>query len=590
MILKTLGSIISVFLILLTSAQQPLKQYYHWNPATHPTKILEGQGWPTEVKGFYDRLPARTEHSVSEGLWKLATHTAGLQLRFRTNAEEIIIRYIVGGDLQMPHMPATGVSGIDLYSKNIDGKWLWTAGRFSFGDTITYRFSNLVTKDQHVNNREYTLYLPLYNSVKWMEIAVPQPSLFTPLTPRIDRPIVVYGTSIAQGACATRPGLAWSSILSRKLELPVINLGFSGSGKLDSPLLALMTEIDAKLYVLDCLPNLVAPGISATELYKKLVAAIGQLKAKKPGIPILLTEHDGYSDEEMNPASKKQYSDANKVLKIVVDSLTTAGVKNIHLLSKEEINQDIESMVDGVHPNDIGMMNYANAYDKKIKAIFNEPAGSIATTQPLTQRRDANTYDWETRHSEVLNYNKSHSPKLVFIGNSITHFWGGSPNAPIKNGIDSWSKYFEKKNVVNLGFGWDRIENVLWRVYNGELDNISPTQIVVMIGTNNLEKNSNSEIIEGLRVLTGAISIKQPTAKILLMGILPRRNMEGRITTLNQLVATIPSNKKIKYADAGKLFLDQSGKVIESLFSDGLHPNAAGYEKLAVFINALLEK
>jgi hypothetical protein len=115
---------------------------------------------------------------------------------------------------------------------------------------------------------------------------------------------------------------------------------------------------------------MVVKDCSEEELYKRLVAAIGQLKAKKPGIPILLTEHDGYSEEEMNPAHKKLYSDANKVLKIVFDSLITAGVKNIHMLSKEKIKQDIESMVDGTQPNDIGMMNYANAYEKKSKSNF----------------------------------------------------------------------------------------------------------------------------------------------------------------------------------------------------------------------------
>jgi len=527
---------------------------------------------------------------VSEGIWKLASQTAGLQLRFRTNADEIIIRYIVGGNIQMPHMPATGVSGIDLYSKNIDGKWNWAAGRFSFGDTITYQFSNLVTNDQHVKNRDYTLYLPLYNSVKWMEISVPKPSLFTPLPKRIDRPIIVYGTSIAQGACATRPGLVWSSILSRKLDLPVINLGFSGSGRLDPPIVGLIGEVNAKLYVLDCLPNLVAPGISAEELYKRIVAAVGQLKTKNPTIPILLTEHDGYTDEEMNPTSKKQYADANKVLKKVFDSLTTAGVKNIFLLSKEQINQDIESTIDRVHPNDIGMMNYANAYEMKIREIFNMVVGKSSTTIPITQRRDANTYDWETRHKEILKYNGTHSPQLLFIGNSITHFWGGIPTSDVRNGSDSWNKYFEKKNAINLGFGWDRIENVLWRVYNGELDNIAPSQIVIMIGTNNLDFNSNNEIREGLKFLINAISAKQPNAKILLMGILPRRNMEDRINLLNKLISTIPFNKRIKYANASKVFLKPSGKIDESLFSDGLHPNTVGYEKLGAFINTQIGK
>ncbi len=172
-------------------------------------------------------------------------------------------------------MPATGVSGIDLYSKTIDGKWLWAAGKFSFKDTITYHFTNLLPNDQHVNNREYTLYLPLYNSVKWMEITVPKAALFKSLPVRKDNPIVVYGTSIAQGACASRPGLAWTNILGRKLDRPVINLAFSGNGKLEKELIELLSEIDASLYVLDCLPNLTSPEYYATGELKKEDTYIG---------------------------------------------------------------------------------------------------------------------------------------------------------------------------------------------------------------------------------------------------------------------------------------------------------------------------
>ena len=115
-------------------------------------------------------------------------------------------------------------------------------------------------------------------------------------------------------------------------------------------------------------------------------------------------------------------------------------------------------MVDGVHPNDIGMMRYADAYEKEIRAIVHEDAGTISTTVPVTQRRDFNVYDWEPRHNAILEYNKKRQPELIFIGNSITHFWGGLPQGPRDAGIDAWNKYFEKKRaVVNMGFGWDRI-------------------------------------------------------------------------------------------------------------------------------------
>jgi hypothetical protein len=101
----------------------------------------------------------------------------------------------------------------------------------------------------------------------------------------------------------------------------------------------------------------------------------------------------------------------------------------------------------------------------------------------------------------VLNHNKVYPPGLVLIGNSITHYWAGEPIAPIVAGDDSWKKYFDKRNAYNMGFGWDRIENVLWRIYHGELDSISPKDIVLMIGTNNIQQNTNAEIAEGLAFL-----------------------------------------------------------------------------------------
>jgi lysophospholipase L1-like esterase len=585
-----------IFILLVTlvfsnaSIAQSSREYKTWNPATDTLKVLEGQGWRREGNNFYNRLPAKSEHLVGADIWNLSKNGAGLLLRFRTNADEIIIKFTVTGGLQMFHMPATGVSGVDLYSKTIDGKWVWAAGKYAFDDTIVYRFTNLLSADQHVGNREYTLYLPLFNSVKWMEVAVPKESFFTALPARNDQPIVVYGTSIAQGACASRPGLAWSSILGRKLDRPVINLGFSGNGHLDKTVIELMTEVEAKIYVLDCFPNMVAGKFTANELKKRIVDALSIFEVKRPGIPVLLTDHDGYTDEGINAVGKKNYQDANMAFKEVFDSLIAAGTKNIYRLSKEAINQDIESMVDGIHPNDIGMMHYAEAYEKKIREILNEPVGMLSTMIPITQRRDFNVYDWEPRHNAILKHNKEHPPKVLLIGNSITHFWGGKPQGPRDAGIDSWNKYFGKKEVINMGFGWDRIENVLWRVYHGELGSIAPKQVVLMIGTNNLQLNTNEEILQGLQFLIRAIMVKQTRADILMMGIFPRRDMEARIVVLNKMIEKNITGSKIRFADAGPLLLKKNKKIDEAMFSDGLHPNAAGYEKLGAFIDLQLTK
>lgn len=563
-------------------------QYKTWTPATDSIYCLEGQAWPGMESSYYYRLPAKAESTVRKEVWNLSRQSAGLSLRFRTNATQLTIRYMVAGGIQMPHMPAIGVSGVDLYSKTIDGLWTWCAGRFSFGDTLVYRFTNLPAKDQHVDNREYTLYLPLYNSIKWLIIEMPNECVFKPIPPRKEKPIVVYGTSIAQGGCASRPGLAWTNILERKLSTPVINLGFSGNGRLEKEVLDLITEIDAQVYVLDCLPNLMPGGISYEALKQRLTEAVLQLRRARPSTPVLLTEHDGYTDGEMNAPRLKDYTSVNQALKDIMDSLVASGVKNLYKLTKTEVNQDIETMVDGVHPNDIGMMRYADAYEKKLRGILHSTHGSTTTTTAITQRRDARIYDWETRHQEILAYNKMHSPEIVFLGNSITHFWGGHPAGPINNGREAWNKYFRNKSAVNMGFGWDRVENVLWRVQHGTLDGISPKHIVLMIGTNNLGLNTDEEIVQGLQYLIRAIQNRQPASSILLMGLLPRRKMEERINTVNQKIARLARGKNLKFANAGSLFLQKNKKIDEGLFTDGLHPNEAGYDRLGGFISSQL--
>jgi len=553
-----------------------------WNPANSTFPVLEGQAWANEVKSKYDRLPARAEKLVREQVWNLSTQSAGLMIRFRVNSGEIKIRYQVGGKLALPHMAATGVSGVDLYALTNDGDWRWCAAKYAFGDTITYHFKNIEPVDgNHKLGREYRLFLPLYNNVKWLEIGVPEGTRFEPLPVRPDKPIVIYGTSIAQGACASRPGMAWTSILSRKLDDPLINLGFSGNGRLEKEVVAMVSEIDAKIYVLDCLPNLVASvNITLDEVKKRISDAVHDLRNKRPGTPILLAEHDGYTDEAMNAVSRKNYQEVNAVMKAAFVQLRSEGIKDIYLLPKEDFQQDIETTVDGTHPTDLGMMRYADAYERHIRTILHEPVGAVSTTKPCTQLRELNNYDWEVRHKEILNLNKTEEPKTVIIGNSITHFWGGVPKGPRATGAESFDKTFGASGVRNMGYGWERIENVLWRIYHGELDGYSAKRIFVNIGTNNLHLNTNEEILEGWKLLIEAIKFRQPGAKLTMVGIYPRRLQEDRVAKLNTRLKELTTAANVDYADPGLVLAGKDGKIDETLFSDGLHPNAKGYTLL----------
>lgn len=552
-----------------------------WKPSDSKFPVIDGQAWSAEMRDTIQRFPPRAEPLVRKAVWNLSRQSAGLSIRFVSDAPQITVRYKVTGSMAMPHMPSTGVSGVDLYGIDSDGNWHLAAGKYSFKDTVQYIFAQLRPNDQyHKLGREYRLYLPLYNSIRDLEIGVPAGSRFTVLPQRAEKPIVVYGTSIAQGACASRPGMAWTNILARKLDRTVINLGFSGNGRLEKEVVDLVNELDARVFVLDCLPNLIQPIVDSTELQKRIIESVKTIRAKHPQTPILLTEHDGYTEGYLMPQRQPLFENANRDLRKAFARLTADKVTGIYLLPISEIGMDLDCMVDGTHPNDLGMMRYADAYERKLREILQQPVGLLKTQIPTRQNREPGSYNWEERHNDMLKLNQTEPGKILFFGNSITHNWGGKPlNNRIK-GADSWQKYLEPLQVRNFGFGWDRVENVLWRIYHDELEGLAPEQIVINIGTNNLGLNNDDEIIQGLKLLVQAIRLKQPQARITLLGIYPRRELETRVSALNKGIQTLAKSERIRFQDIGKNLLSKNGTIDEQFFSDGLHPNAAGYERL----------
>lgn len=555
---------------------------YTWhNPMNQPFPVVEGQGWPAELFQTFHRLPNRFEEQVREPVWNLSKHASGLYIKFQSNATDLQVQYQVSGQRSLNHIPETGVSGLDLYALHNDGEWMWVRPQRNFGDTIRYSFRGIRPTDSyHTNGRTYWLYLPYFNEVDWLKIGVEQGAEFRMLPLRFEKPIVTYGTSIMHGACATRPGLTWTNILGRKMDRPIINLGFSGNGRLEPEIIDAMTELDAKLYILDCLPNLWREeNYDDNELRSRISNSIKRLKQQRPEVPILLVDHAGYTDGAIQPMRQHFFERVNNIQQETFETLVQENITGIYYLPQDQINIGIEGMVDGTHPNDVGMLQYAETYEEKIRQILMEPQGTISTTQPISQWRDGAVYNAFDRHQQILGSNTKKPPKHVIIGNSITHFWGGLPEAPIARESVTWDSILTPLGVKNFGFGWDRIENVLWRIYHDELDGFDLDHILLLLGTNNLHLNTDVEIIEGMRLLIQAIQHRQPQAQITLGGILPRRNYEERILSLNQQYARLAADLNIGYHDFGAVLLD--GKAIdEHLFSDGLHPNKEGYQKL----------
>ncbi len=330
---------------------------------------VEGQGW-MEVASPYDRLPEKASGVVRDAVWNLSRDSAGMAVRFVTEATAIHARWtLTKPRLEMPHMPATGVSGLDLYAKDGQGTWRWVANGRPAGQTTTA----VLADGLRPGRREYMLYLPLYNGVTSVEVGVPAPNTVenAPEYPAgRARPIVFYGTSITHGACASRPGMVHTAILGRWYHRPVVNLGFSGNGRMEPEVTALLAELDAAVYVIDCCPNLI--GGQTAERTRPLVE---QLRAARPDVPIVLVEDRRYTDAWIRPAKAERNDGNHAALKAAYDELIAAGVQHLYYIPGNLLlGDDNDGTVDSSHPNDLGFYRQAVEFDRVLRPLVAAPA------------------------------------------------------------------------------------------------------------------------------------------------------------------------------------------------------------------------
>lgn len=324
----------------------------HWHDLQNLT--IEGKGW-IDTNTFYDRLPTHAKALVRDPVWNLSQDSAGLCARFTSDARAIHARWSLRKEgLAMTHMAATGVSGIDLYTR-VNNTWRWIGvGRpNAFPDNEAQLCAELPA-----GTREYLLYLPLYNGVTSVALGVPEGSVLEPTSPRDTRPIVFYGTSIVQGGCASRPGTCHPAILGRMLDCPVLNLGFSGNGKMEREVAELLAELDPALYIVDCLPNMAADEVSA-----RAPELVRILRAARPETPILLVEDRTYSDAFLHQDRAERNRSNREALHQVFAELETAKITGLHYLAGDHLlGADGDDTVDGSHPTDLGFRRYAKTF------------------------------------------------------------------------------------------------------------------------------------------------------------------------------------------------------------------------------------
>lgn len=322
---------------------------------------VEGKGWDDTVK-YFDRLPARAQKIVPEPVWNLSRSATGMAALFETNAPEIHASWKLESE-QMNEMnfPAAGFSGLDLYTWT--GKiWRWVGA----GHLVKERLhQQCLIEGMKPLKRKYMLYMPMRNPVLEVKVGIPNGSSFKGISPRKNKPIVFYGTSIVHGAYASHSGMVHSSIIGRWLNYPIINLGFSGNGKMEKELAELLAELDAKIYVLDCLPNM------GTDLVQERAEEFVRILRKaSPKAPIVMIEDRPHTNIWIKPAAladqKKKWREHRKIF----DKLKKSGIKNLYYIEGASLfGDDSEGSLDSSHPSDLGYMRMAEALFPLLKKL-----------------------------------------------------------------------------------------------------------------------------------------------------------------------------------------------------------------------------
>jgi len=321
--------------------------------------VLEGFPWREDGKPLR-RIPDSIKpKDINGGVYALASHTAGGVIRFRTDSDIVVLRASIKNRNQnLGHMPSTGASGFDLFA---DGNtYVKTVNPTHYLTEIPEPLVQKLYKGEKVM-RDYSLYLPLYNGLNSIEIGTSPDAKFELATPhKIKKPIVFYGSSITQGACASRPSNCHAALLCRAVDAPMINLGFSGSAKGEKKMAELIAGLDMSAFVYDYDYN--AP--NAEHLLKTHEPFFKVIRAAHPDLPIIMISRFYNASDARAAAVRKTYENA-----------VAEGDKKVWFIDGRDLVREVDPSlitVDGCHPNDLGFyFIYKNALPA-LKAALGE--------------------------------------------------------------------------------------------------------------------------------------------------------------------------------------------------------------------------
>lgn len=350
-----------LIILFLTLSLYTNAQFVYYDASMFP---LLGTRVEQTISGHYHRLPDSLKNISRPPVWNLSCNSSGMAIRFRTNSKNISAKWELLFDNHMNHMSDTGVKGLDLYCLE-DDQWRFVnSGRPSGRVNEKTIVANMKPKE-----REYMLYLPLYDGIVSLQIGIDSSAVISQSQvdlPIRQKPIVFYGTSILQGACASRPGMAHTNIISRKLNREIINLGFSGNAMLDLEIARVMADIDAGVFVLDFVPN-----ASVEQMNERAETFYRILRDEHPDVPIIFIEDPIFPHSRYDQRVAYEVERKNKTINEIFHALKKQGEKNIYFISsKNMLGDDGEATIDGIHFTDVGMMRYTDLVCPIIKRVL----------------------------------------------------------------------------------------------------------------------------------------------------------------------------------------------------------------------------
>lgn len=311
----------------------------------------------------YRRLPVEPDWPLPPAVDSLAGATAGGQIRFRTDSTTVAVRVRLAGPANMNHMPATGQCGIDAYVGDVGDQQYWGTARPVLGEV---EYAAVVFRTGESAMRSVTLNLPLYQGVVEVRVGVDADATLEPHPPYGGDRVVIYGTSITQGGCASRPGMAYPAILGRRIDREFVNLGFSGNGKGEPEVARTIAQIDdVACFVLDYEAN-----SGPLETYRETLAGfIPILRERHPDTPILVVSKAAFVRERRDPAYAAERVERRDAQAAIVAGLRAAGDDRVHFLDMGGVDV-ADGSVDGVHPTDLGFVQLADAIEPELRRLL----------------------------------------------------------------------------------------------------------------------------------------------------------------------------------------------------------------------------